>query len=61
MYEEHKKFLEDIAGYDYGVGSCTLQQHELWLQSLTCKVLRLDGGDSLDKNTKHIIDLYKNG
>lgn len=59
MYEEHKKFLEDIAGYDYGVGSCTLQQHELWLQSLTCKVLRLDGGDSLDKNTKHIIDSYE--
>lgn len=38
MYEEHEKFLKDIAGYDSGVGGCTLQQHEMWLQSLQCKV-----------------------
>lgn len=32
-----------MAGYDYGIGGCTLQQHEMWLKSLKCKVLRLDG------------------
>jgi len=32
-----------VAGYDYGIGRCTLQQHEMWLKSLKCKVLRLDG------------------
>ena len=40
MHEEHQKFLSDIAGYDYGIGGCTLQQHEMWIESLKCKVLR---------------------
>lgn len=60
MYEEHQRFLKDIAGYDEGVGSATLQQHEMWLQSLSCKIIRLDGADVLEENTKCIIEAYRN-
>lgn len=60
MYEEHQRMLSDIAGYDYGIGGCTLQQHENWIKSLKCKVIRLDGADTLDRNLNIIIDTYKN-
>ncbi len=59
MYEDHKKMLNDIAGYDYGTGGCTLQQHENWIKALNCKVIRLDGSDTLEKNLSRIIDAYK--
>lgn len=59
MYEEHQKFLNDIAGYDFGMGSCTLQQHELWMKSLKCKVLQLDGARALEENLKIILQTYK--
>ena len=60
MYEEHQKMLRDIAGYDDGIGGCTLQQHENWIKSLKCKVIRLDGADPLDRNLNLLIDAYKN-
>ena len=59
MYEEHRKFLNDVAGYDSGMGGCTLDQHEIWLQSLPCKVIRLDGMHPLEKNLKIIVDTYR--
>ena len=59
MYEEHQKFLEDVAGYDLGKGGCTLQQHELWIKSLSCKVIRLDGAKALEENLKEIIETYR--
>ena len=59
MYEEHQKMLNGIAGYDYGIGGCTLQQHENWMKSLKCKVIQLDGSDTLEKNLSIIIDTYK--
>ncbi|MBO5110103.1 MAG: AAA family ATPase [Clostridia bacterium] len=59
MYEEHQKFLNDIAGYDLGIGGCTLQQHETWMKSLKCKVIQLDGAHALEKNLKIIIEAYK--
>lgn len=59
MYEEHQKMLNGIAGYDYGVGGCTLQQHEEWMKSLKCRVIQLDGADTLEKNLHIIIDIYK--
>lgn len=61
MYEEHQKMLSNIAGYDYGVGGCTLQQHENWMQSLKCNVIQLDGADPLEKNLNIIIDTYNKG
>ena len=59
MYEEHEKMLKDIAGYDYGIGGCTLQQHEKWLASLQCKILHLDGTIALEENLQTIIDTYR--
>jgi len=59
MYEQHQTALKNVAGYDYGIGGCTLQQHEMWLKSLKCKVLRLDGKDELEKNMQIIVETYK--
>lgn len=59
MYESHEKMLTGIAGYDYGVGGCTLQQHEKWLKSLKCNVVKLDGADTLEKNLEIIVDAYR--
>ena len=59
MYEEHQRMLNDIAGYDFGIGGCTLQTHKSWLESLQCKVIRLDGADALEKNMRIIIEAYK--
>ncbi len=59
MYEEHQKFLDDVAGYDYGRGGCTLQQHEIWLKSLNCMVLRLDGAHPLEENQNIIVKSYR--
>lgn len=58
MFEEHQKFLNDVAGYDYGFGSCTSQKHDDWLKSINCKVLKLDGAETLENNIKAIIDAY---
>ena len=60
MYSKHHRFLEDLSGYDFGIGGCTLQQHELWLESLRCKVLRLDGANTLKENTNTIIEAFIN-
>ena len=59
MYEEHQKYLNDIAGYDFGIGGCTLQQHELWIKSLECKVIQLDGAQALEENLKIILETYR--
>ena len=58
MYIEHQNFLNDIAGYESGTGGCTLQQHELWLKSLKCKVIKLDGANTLQDNMQKIIEAY---
>lgn len=59
MYERHQVFLKEVAGYDHGDGGCTLQQHELWLSCLNCKIIRLDGGDALENNLEMIVEAYK--
>ena len=59
MHDKHERFISDLSGYDIGIGGCTLQQHELWLKNLKCKVIKLDGADDLHVNMKRIIDAYK--
>ena len=59
MHDVHQKMLGDVAGYDHGIGGCTLQQHQKWLDSLKCRVMRLDGADPLEKNLRVIIEAYK--
>lgn len=58
IYAEHQKFLNEIARYDYGIGSCSLQQHELWIKSLKCKVIQLDGAHALAENLNIILEAY---
>ena len=52
MFEAHQAFLRDSAGYDHGTASCSSEQHELWISQLTCPILRLDGGEDLEKMQK---------
>ena len=59
MFEAHQAFLRDSADYDHGAASCSSKQHELWLSQLTCPVLRLDGGEKLEKNAGIIITAYE--
>ena len=59
MYDKHERFISDLSGYDIGIGGCTLQQHELWLKSLRCKVIKLDGANDLHKNVQRIIEVYR--
>ena len=59
MHDKHESFLSDLSGYDLGRGGCTLQQHELWMKSLRCKVIKLDGADDLHENVKRIIEAYR--
>lgn len=59
MHEEHQRMLQGIAGYDHGYGGCTLQQHEKWMKSLKCKVIKVDGANTLEKNLNAILETYK--
>ena len=58
MYEAHQKFLEDVAGYEKGIGASTLQQHKEWIDTLQCKILNLDGGRELEENVRVIVKEY---
>lgn len=60
MYKAHQKMLCNIAGYDNGMGGCTMQQHENWMKCLTCKIIRLDGTEPLENNLNIILETYKN-
>ena len=50
LYEEHQRFLEGVAGYERGMGGTTLERQRQWLQSLTCKVIYLDGTAPIESN-----------
>ena len=59
MFEAHQSFLKDVAGYDWGTGSCNSERHEEWLSQLTCPILRLDGCGKLENNAKTIIEIHQ--
>lgn len=59
MYDTHQQFLDDVANYDFEAASCNRSQHTLWLNQMICPILRLDGGDSIEKNAKIIINRYQ--
>ena len=59
MYEAHQSFLKDVVGYDKGIASSNSDQHELWMSQLSCPVLRLDGGETLENNAEIIIEEYR--
>lgn len=58
MYEAHQRFLDDVAAYDTGGGSTSLEMHMKWTESLQCPVLSLDGSEELTKNLRIIVERY---
>lgn len=59
MHEAHKRFLDDVASYDYGGGSTSLALHTKWAESLQCPVLRLDGSGELLNNLRIVVEKYR--
>lgn len=57
MYEGHRRFLEAAAQYDEG-GSPCMKVHAQWAASLPCRVIRLNGEESLLKNMEKIAQEY---
>ena len=58
LYENHQKFLNVSAQYDSD-GSPSMKTHEKWANSLPCKVIRINGEDSLSNSIQVIINVYK--
>jgi adenylate kinase family enzyme len=58
LYEENRKFIKSAENYDYD-GSPSYKVHKIWADSLPCKVLKLDGENSLKENMLKIIKEYK--
>ncbi len=59
MYEEHRKFLEEVENYDSGAASNNYSRHEQWLSQMECPVLRLNGADSPENNSEKIVEMYR--
>lgn len=57
MYEEHQRFLDSAARYDTDSSPC-LKTHLDWAATLPCKVLFLNGEESLEKNADLIVKKY---
>ena len=58
MEEDHRLYLEDVAGYELGTGSTTQQRHQAWIDSLSCKVIRLDGASPIESNAEAICQAW---
>ena len=58
MEEDHRLYLEDVAGYELGTGSTTQQRHQAWIDSLFCKVIRLDGAAPIESNAEAICQAW---
>lgn len=58
LYEEHQRFLEGVAGYERGMGSTTQQRHQVWIDSLSCRVIYLDGAAPIESNTEAICQAW---
>ena len=55
-YEAHKDFLEWAAGYDTGgLDMRSKATHERWLSQLETPALRIEGTQSVEENTKAIM------
>ena len=59
MYEDHLRYLENVAAYDAGGDSTSYAVHKAWADSMTCPVLTLDGADDLEKNASLIAEAYR--
>ena len=59
MYEDHLRYLENVAAYDREGGSTSYAVHKAWADSMTCPVLTLDGAQEVEKNARIIADAYR--
>lgn len=50
MYEQEQEFFQYVA-------SRTLDKTNVWLQSITCPVIHIDGTESIESNIKRIKDM----
>ena len=57
LVENHQKFLDVVARYDSD-GSPCLETHRQWANTLPCKVIYMNGDESLSHNVKLIIEAY---
>ena len=63
MYEAegsiHKDYMACVRSYDEGPEEqFSRAQHEAWIRELPCPVMRLDGTDAIEENTKRIAARY---
>ena len=58
MYDEHRRFLADVAAYDTGGGSTSYVVHNEWAKSLRCPVLRLNGSEDISSNLSAVVTKY---
>ena len=58
MFEEHQRFLDNVARYDID-GSPCLRVHEAWAATLPCPVLRTDGTAPVAENAALVVGEYR--
>lgn len=58
LFENHQRFLDSSAGYDFH-GSPCLKEHEEWTKSLPCKVICVNGEDDLSDSMERIVREYR--
>ena len=57
MHQNHCYFMEWASGYDSaGMDMRSLELHEWWIARLSCPVLRLDSGDSVEVLSKAVLE-----
>ena len=58
MYQSNLKFLEYNCSYETD-GSPNMTEQRVWMDSLSCIKLDLDGKESIDDNVNRIIEIWK--
>ncbi|WP_066501355.1 AAA family ATPase [Abyssisolibacter fermentans] len=58
LYENHQRFLNLAARYDSD-GSPSMKTHKQWANLLPCKVIRINGEDSLSNSMELIVNVYR--
>ena len=54
-YEHSKEFLDYCAGYDTGTGRRSLREHNKWLASIKCPVLKITN-DSFEESVRILLE-----
>ncbi len=60
LFENHRRYLQDVASYEIGGGSTSMEVHSRWAESMSCPVLRLNGAVPVEENAAVIAAAYRN-